>query len=82
MTGALLFKIVVVLLLIIILGALSSGMFFLVRDKGTTNRTVQSLTVRIALSIALFILLLIGFATGLIKPHGITPSVETQKALP
>ena len=82
MTGALLFKIVVVLMLIIILGALSSGMFFLVRDKGTTNRTVQSLTVRIALSIVLFVLLLIGFATGLIKPHGITPPVETQKALP
>jgi hypothetical protein len=81
MSGALLFKIVVVLLLIIILGALTSGMFFLVRDKGATNRTVQSLTVRIVLSIALFILLFVGFATGLIKPHGITP-VETQKALP
>jgi hypothetical protein len=38
--------------------------------------------VRIALSIVLFVLLLIGFATGLIKPHGITPPVETQKALP
>ena len=81
MSGALLFKILVILFLIVILGALSSGMFFLVRDKGTSNRTVQSLTVRIILSIALFILLFIGFSTGLIKPHGITP-VETQKALP
>ena len=81
MSGEVLFKIFVVLLLVVILGALTSGMFFLVRDKGASNRTVQSLTVRIVLSIALFILLFIGFATGLIKPHGITP-VETQRALP
>ena len=82
MSGALLFKILIIVLLFVIIAALSSGMFFLVHDKGTSTRTVKSLTVRIILSIALFILLLIGFATGLIKPHGITPSVETQKALP
>ena len=81
MSGEVIFKIFVVLMLLVILGALTSGMFFLVRDKGTSNRTVRSLTLRIVLSIALFILLLVGFATGLIKPHGITP-VETQKALP
>jgi len=81
MSGEMIFKIIVVLMLLVILGALTSGMFFLVRDKGATNRTVQSLTIRIVLSIALFILLLVGFTTGLIKPHGITP-VETQKALP
>lgn len=82
MSGALLFKILIVLLLIVILGALSSGMFFLVRDKGDSDRTVKSLTVRIVLSVLLFALLFIGFATGLIKPHGIVPSQETEKALP
>jgi len=81
MSGALLFKILIIVLLFVIIAALSSGMFFLVHDKGTSTRTVKSLTVRIILSIALFILLFVGFATGLIKPHGITP-VETQKALP
>ena len=81
MSGPVIFKGVVILLLIIILVALFSGMFFLVRDKGQTDRTVKSLTVRIVLSIVLFILLIIGFATGLIEPHGIAPP-QTEKALP
>lgn len=81
MSGPFLFKALIILLLIIILVSLSSGLVFLVRDKGETDRTVKSLTIRIALSILLFILLFVGFATGLIKPHGIYP-VETQKALP
>jgi cytochrome bd-type quinol oxidase subunit 2 len=80
-SGAVLFKALVVLLLLVILAALTSGMFFLVKDKGESDRTVKSLTVRIVLSVALFLLLFIGFATGLIEPHGITP-VKTEKALP
>jgi len=71
MSGAFLFKIFIVIMLLVIIGTLTSGMFFLVRDKGASTRTVKSLTWRIVLSIALFILLFIGFATGLIKPHGI-----------
>jgi hypothetical protein len=68
-----LFKLIILALLVAILGSLTSGLFFLVRDRGGTDRTVRSLTVRIALSVALFLLLLFGFATGLIEPHGITP---------
>ena len=82
MSGPVIFKAIVILLLIVIVIALSSGMFFLVRDKGQTDRTVKSLTVRIILSIALFVLLLVGFATGLIRPHGILPPPQTEKALP
>lgn len=81
MSGALLFKILIIVLLILILLSLSSGMFFLVHDKGSTDRTVKSLTVRIVLSVLLFLLLFVGFATGLIKPHGIVPTQETEKAL-
>lgn len=69
-----LFKILIVLLLLAILGSLTSGLVFLIRDRGESQRTVRSLTVRIALSVALFLLLIIGFATGLIQPHGITPT--------
>lgn len=68
------FKLLVVVLLLAILASLASGLLFLIRDKGRTERTVKSLTLRIALSIALFLLLLIGYATGLIQPHGITPT--------
>ena len=71
MTAQLIFKGVVVLLLVVIFISLTSGLAFLVRDQGKTDRTVKSLTVRVALSIVLIILLIVGFATGLIQPHGL-----------
>ena len=54
------------LILIVMLGILVSlgiGLYFLVRDRGRTERTVISLSIRVALSIALLGLLAIGFAT-------------------
>jgi hypothetical protein len=64
-------KIIIVLFLFAIIGSLFSGLFYLVRDKGTSERTVRALTVRISLSVLLFILLMIGYATGVLQPHGI-----------
>ncbi|HEY5703249.1 MAG TPA: twin transmembrane helix small protein [Gammaproteobacteria bacterium] len=83
MSLAFIFKLIVFLLLAIIIVSLASGMFFLVRDKGSSDNTVKSLTVRISLSILLFILLFIGMATGLIEPHGLFPeqATETERAL-
>lgn len=66
-------KIIVVLFLLAIIGSLFSGLFFLMKDKGTSERTVRALTVRVSLSVLLFILLMIAFATGVLQPHGITP---------
>jgi len=66
-------KIIVVLFLIIIIGSLFSGLYYLVKDKGTSERTVRALTLRISLSVLLFILLMIGYATGLLQPHGVVP---------
>ena len=62
---------VVLLILVVILGSLGSALFFLVKDKGGSDRTVKALTVRIALSLALFLLLMISFYFGLIQPHGV-----------
>lgn len=64
-------KILVVLILFTIIGSLFSGLFFLIRDKGASDRTVRALTVRISLSVVLFVLLMIGYATGLLQPHGV-----------
>lgn len=64
-----LFKILVVVMLAFIVSALFSGLYFMLRDKGHSTRTVKSLTWRVAISLALFVLLLIGAATGLIDPH-------------
>jgi len=64
------FKLVIILMLIGVIGSLFSGLFFLYRDRGTGNRAVKALTVRIGLSIAIFALLLLGHRFGLIPGYG------------
>lgn len=64
-------KIFIIFVMIIIAGSLASGLFFLVRDTGDSKRTVKALTIRIGISLTLFIFLFIAFKLGLIKPHGI-----------
>ena len=64
-------KIIVVLFLLAIVASLGSGLFYLVSDKGTSDRTVRALTVRISLSILLFVLLMLGYLTGLLQPHAL-----------
>ncbi len=59
-------KIVVILFLVFILGSLFSALYFLVRDKGQGERTVKALTVRITLSVVLFVLLMLGYYSGFI----------------
>jgi len=59
-------KIIVLLFIVLILGSLFSALYFLVRDKGQSERAVKALTVRIALSITLFALLMLGFHFGII----------------
>lgn len=62
-------KLLVLVLLAAILVSLFSGLFFLGRDEGGSRRLLPALTVRIALSVLLFLLLLIGWLTGVIQPH-------------
>jgi hypothetical protein len=64
-------KILVILFLLVILGSLGSALYFLLTDKGRTDRTVRALTWRIALSITLFVLLMAGYATGIIPRTGL-----------
>lgn len=59
-------KLAIVLVLILILGSLFSALFFLARDKGASERTAKALTVRVTLSILLFLVLMLGYASGLI----------------
>ncbi len=59
-------RIVVILFIIVILGSLGSALYYMVKDRGTTERTAKALTIRIVLSIVLFLLLMLGFQTGLI----------------
>lgn len=67
------FKIVVIVLLVAIVGSLGSALFHLVNDKGDSKKMVHALSVRIGLSIALFILIMVGWKLGLVTPHGVRP---------
>ncbi|MGB2833046.1 MAG: twin transmembrane helix small protein [Methylotenera sp.] len=62
-------KIIIVLALIAIVGSLFSALYFLAKDKTGGDRTVRALTVRIGLSITLFLLLMLGYYFGLIGQH-------------
>lgn len=64
-------KILIVACLIGIVASLASGLFHLVSDKGESNKMVSALTVRIVLSVALFVLLFIAWRTGMLQPHGL-----------
>ena len=57
-------KIVILVLLLGIVASLFSGLYFVFKDKGTTNRAVISLTIRIALSVLVFLLLIGSYFFG------------------
>jgi hypothetical protein len=64
-------KILVALAFVMILGSLGSALFFLMRDKGKSNRTVHALALRVGLSITLFLMILGAHYMGWIEPTGI-----------
>ena len=59
-------KIIIVILLFAILVSLFSGLYFIYKDKGQSNRAVKALTVRIVLSGLVFVLLILSYLFGLI----------------
>lgn len=83
MLSPIVYKTIIILFLIVIFASLASGLYYLIRDRGASERTVKALSLRIGLSLTLFILLILGFATGLIQPHGLPQQqapTETEKA--
>jgi hypothetical protein len=61
----------IIILLILIVASLFSALTFLHKDQGHGERTAKALTIRISLSILLFILLMLGFYFGIIPERGI-----------
>ena len=66
-----LFKLFVVALLLVVVFSLGQALFYMIKDEGKSDRMVKALSWRIGLSVFIFLLLLIGQATGLITPHGL-----------
>ncbi|MBX7228306.1 MAG: twin transmembrane helix small protein [Burkholderiaceae bacterium] len=54
-----------------ILGSLSLALIFLMKDKGKSDRMANALTVRISLSVLLFLMLLFFYWMGWITPTGL-----------
>lgn len=62
-------RITIIITLFIIVASLGSALFYLMRDRGDSRRTLNALKLRIGLSILLFVLIVIGYFTGVITPN-------------
>jgi hypothetical protein len=63
------FKVLVAAVLLAIVASLGKALFHMSSSPEQSEQTVRALTVRISLSIALFVLLLGAWYFGLISPH-------------
>ncbi len=68
-----LFQIMVVCVLVGIVASLGNALFHLSSGKGDSKKMVRALTIRVGLSVGLFLLLIGAWAMGIISPHGIQP---------
>jgi hypothetical protein len=66
-------KLLIVAVLIAIVASLGSALFHLSRSGGDSKKMVRALTIRVGLSVALFILLLVAYYFGLISPNEVRP---------
>jgi DUF2909 family protein len=64
-------RFLVIGIFLLILVSLGTALFYLVSDKGGSDRAVKALTVRISLSLALFIILMASYYFGLIPAQGL-----------
>jgi hypothetical protein len=68
-----LIRLVILALLAAIVISLGVALFHLGSGKGDSKKLLRALTIRIALSVLLFALLMIAWRAGLITPRGLTP---------
>ena len=69
-----LFRVVVLIVLAAIVVSLGSALYHLSRGtQKDSAKMARALTVRIVLSIALFVLIMLAWYAGLITPHSVLP---------
>ena len=66
-----LIRVAVIVVLVAIVASLGVALYHLATDQGESKKLVHSLTVRIALSVVMFLLLMLAWRFGLIHPHGL-----------
>jgi hypothetical protein len=64
-------KIIIGLAFLGIVGSLVSALYFMMRDQGRTRNTVRALSVRVGLSVALFLFLMFAYYMGWIESRGV-----------
>ena len=64
-------KWIIPVVLLCIVASLGSALFYMMKGRGNSSKMVHSLMLRIGLSIALFIGILVAHYFGLIEPTGI-----------
>ena len=73
----------IVVLLVLLLISLGSGFFFLMKDQGTTRRTLHSLGIRVTLAAALVAVIAYGFYSGQLRSKAPwDAALESRHALP
>ena len=63
-------RLLILAALLAIVLSLGSALVHFVRGKGDSKKVARALTIRVALSLLLFILLLVAWQLGWIQPHG------------
>jgi len=63
------FKFLIIFILVIILISLTKGLHFLMKDDDQSTKMAKSLTIRVVLSVFLFILIFFGYSMGWITPN-------------
>lgn len=66
-----LIKLFLLLIILSMLVTLGTGLYYLLKDQGRSERTLKALMVRAGFTLFLLVLLLLGIATGLIVPHSL-----------
>lgn len=74
-------KLIFLIVFLFVIASLASALYHMVKNKDQEQsaKTAKSLTYRIALSLVLFIMLYIAFASGMIKPEGIGAKIKMHK---
>ena len=62
--------------LLLIVASLGSALYYMMKDRGNSSRMVHSLMLRIGLSIALFLGILVAYHFGDIQPTGIKVGIN------
>ena len=63
-------KVLILIGLVAVVASLGSALYYLSSGHGDSKKMARALTVRISLSLVIFVLLMLAWWLGLISPHG------------